>query len=91
MYAVTVEDDRFRAKGIMLSIFVYLYIFLLIPYGFGKLLTLSGLIDNLYYAPAMLMGTWVGNLLFKRVDNTTYKKVILLLLFIAALFLCIRS
>jgi uncharacterized protein len=91
IYAIANYQAKEKAKGVMLPIFAYLYVFLLIPYGFGGLLTASGLTDNLFFVPAMVSGAWLGGLLFKRVDNDLYRKSVLLLLFISGLFLCFQA
>jgi uncharacterized membrane protein YfcA len=91
VYAITVYEDKEKAKGLMLSIFLYLQLILLAAFIFGKYFTVHGLLVNLYYLPAMVLGSWLGIILFNRADNTLYRKVVLLLLFTTSLFLLLKS
>jgi uncharacterized membrane protein YfcA len=91
IYSLEAHDKKEKAKGVISCILAYMFLFLFPPYFMTGFLTISGLIYNAYYLPLMVVGTWFGGVLFKKVDNSLYRKSILLLLFVAALFLWIKS
>jgi uncharacterized membrane protein YfcA len=91
VYAIAAYEDKEKAKGLILSIFLYLQLILLAAFIFGKYFTRDGLLLNLYYSPLMVLGSWIGITLFDKADSVVYRKIVLLLLFATSLFLLIKN
>ena len=84
-----INKENMRATSIVFFIFIYLFSFMsqLLVEGTNKTVWLN----SMYALPIVLIGLFIGQILFKKINQKLFTKMIYILLLVAGLFLLLQS
>ena len=91
VYVSYFSSEPEEAKGYMGTYFAFICCFTLIMYAASGVFSAKWLINSLAFSPAVILGTWTGAVLSRRVEMKVYRLGVDLLLIVAAAMLWFQS
>lgn len=82
VYTTLRNWDKDATKSTLQVVFVLTSIIQLTGFAWTGMMTADILLQNLIMAPAIILGVVLGHLLYKRIDQLTFKRALLAVLFV---------